>query len=48
MHSGLVFAVVKKVNQVRQQRLGHPLCSSLAPLSMVCDFKLKKESLDLL
>ena len=28
------------------QRLGYLTCGSLAPLSMLCDFKLNKESLD--
>jgi len=42
-----IFDAVKKVDQVWwHQRLGHLSCGSLAPLYMLCDFNLNKESLN--
>ena len=47
MHGGSIFVAVKKEDSVRwHQHLGHICFDSLASLSMVCEFKFNKDSLD--
>ena len=46
MLGGSIFTAIKKVGPEKwHQRLGHPSHGSLAPSSMICDFKLNKEFL---